>query len=100
MGNRFKLRGTKKIGIQNKIKAAYARYSGSLPASFGFNKDALAAKVVCEGGIYVALELLTEAEKDGDIEMVNHLRDSLFGARRTLNELNIDLSPLEVAANG
>ncbi len=71
----FKLRKKKEKtpGIQKRIAKRYADYAGTLPAKFGFNQDALTAKITCEGSIEVSLGLLEEAWEQGNKEKQNRL---------------------------
>lgn len=93
----FKLRKKKEKtpSIQKRIARLTADYAGTLPAKFGFNQDALTAKIVCEGSVEVGLALLAEARETGNKELETALIESLIGARERLNGLN-----LEVAVNG
>ncbi len=92
----FKLRKKKEKtpGIQKRIARLTADYAGTLPAKFGFNQDALTAKIVCEGSVDVGLKLLAEAKEQGNKELATALIESLIGARDRLNGLT-----LEVPAN-
>ncbi len=74
-------------GIQKRIAAHFAKYSGGLPKELGINQDALTAKVVCEGSVHVALALYNEAVEDENHELSEAIRESLICARDHLNSL-------------
>lgn len=96
--SRFKLgKGHSAPGIQKRIARMYKNYAGKLPAHFGFNQDALTAKITCEGSIEVGLQLMAEAKENGNEELETALRESLVAARDRLNGLTENM---EVATNG
>jgi len=88
MSNKPKLKNNRP-GIQRRIAAHYARYSGGLPKSLAKNQDALTAKVVCEGSIHVSLSLFIEAREDGNDELAEAIRVSLRAARKHLQTLDL-----------
>ena len=92
MSNKFKLgKGNSAPGIQKRITKRYKDYAGTLPAHFGFNQDALTAKITCEGSIEVSLGLLAEAQDNGNKELERALIESLIAARDRLNGINLEL---------
>lgn len=92
MGNGFKLgKGNSAPGIQKRIAKRYKDYAGKLPAHFGFNQDALTAKITCEGSIEVSLGLLAEAQQNGNKELERALIESLIAAKERLNGLDLEL---------
>lgn len=98
MGNKFKLgRGNGAPGIQKRIANMYKDYAGKLPAHFGFNQDALTAKITCEGSIEVSLRLMEEAVRDGNVELETALMESLKAVQDRLNQMDF---MAEVATNG
>lgn len=86
----------KRPGIQRRISAHYARYSGGLPKEFGRNSDALTAKIVCEGSIVVSLNLFAEAMEDENDELAEAIRVSLAAAREHLNRLDLGSAGMEI----
>ena len=74
----------------------YGRYPRSLPKEFGINTNALTAKVVIEGGIYVGLKLFAEAMEDQNYELAEAIRASFRGARDWLNRLDLGEEGTEI----
>ena len=63
----------------------YSQYSGTLPAAFGTNQDALSARVVIEGSMEVGWRLLKDARADHDYDLERTIRESFKAARTRLN---------------
>jgi hypothetical protein len=77
----------KKVGIQRRMSGYYSQYTGTLPAAFGTNQDALSARVVIEGSMEVGWRLLQDARADQDYDLERTIRESFKAARTRLNQL-------------
>jgi hypothetical protein len=77
----------KKPGIQRRMAGYYSQYTGTLPAAFGTDQDALSAKVVIEGSMEVGWRLLQDARTEKNHDLERALRESFIAARKRLNVL-------------
>mgnify|MGYP003138750750 CR=1 FL=1 len=84
----------KRSKIDQRIKAYFRQYGGSLPERNAHNKDALSIKVVIEGSIHVGWRLLEDARTEENFAMERDLRESFIAARKRLNVL-IELAETE-----
>ena len=62
----------------------YSQYSGTLPAAFGTNQDALSARVVIEGSVEVGWRLLKEARQEKDFELERSIRANFQAAYKRI----------------
>jgi hypothetical protein len=77
----------KRPGIQRRMAAYYSQYTGTLPAAFGRDQDALSAKIVIEGSMEVGWRLLQDARAENNHDLERALRESFIAARKRLNVL-------------
>ena len=77
----------KRPGIQRRMAGYYSQYTGTLPAAFGTDQDALSAKVVIEGSMEVGWRLLQDARAENNQDLERALRESFIAVRKRLNVL-------------